>query len=743
MKKVLAVIALAGVGFLGFRTGTHQTLAASQVSLQSTSQSASQISTGQSNTLTAVISGSDHDQNVLVDLELYDQNGNKIGQKFFDNELIPANNTKTYTMTTDANLASGFYHFSVGIFNSGWNGLIQWADSVQTFQVGSGGQNNQGNAAVIYDSNGSRLLLTPGNGTEQFDAIIRNTDSANSHSVLIDLEIYNSSNQKVGQVFFDNQNFDANVARPYTIDADRGLPAGQYSFAVGIFNPGWNGNLHWAAPVFPFTVGANNGNPGDNSAVVLNPSGTTTDSNNALHAQFTNNSSSTHQVLIDLELYNSSNQKVGQKFFDNQNFGANSSMTFDMSVPANLPAGNYRYAAGVFNPGWNGVLHWYDTVKTITLQSGTTGGGTQNGQLAAHLVTGTFDRVAFKIVVTDPDLNQIEHSKLKIQLLGNNGSVAAERTVDPGFVSSGDPITAADGPGGQFPGPGALFQWMVNGPQDAPPNGTFDIKTILLDSNGNTIQDFGTIGTDTFGSQTLPPPPPQPPVTAGQFTAQLSTPTGDRSFLQIDLSSQNTELLGKAALKVDIIGNSGNILTENILTGSPLSNNHRIYGWGVVPQPCDNNLPGPTGNATMQVNVTVIDQTTEATLQQMGNIGTTQTATGQEIPQGCITLQSSSVDQQSIALNQTATFSATLKNIITAPETAKIVIDLRDNTGKIIDEKIFDNQTFQPGDVKSYQYTTPVNLVPGSYHFSVKSFIFGDLNASFDNLNPFTVQQPL
>ncbi len=74
--------------------------------------------------------------------------------------------------------------------------------------------------------------------------------------------------------------------------------------------------------------------------------------------------------LVDIEVYNSSGQKVYQTYWDNQSFSANVTKSFSRSwrVPSNLPRGTYTLKIGVFRTGWAGLNHWNDQAATFTVR---------------------------------------------------------------------------------------------------------------------------------------------------------------------------------------------------------------------------------------------------------------------------------------------------------------------------------------------------------------------------------------
>lgn len=71
--------------------------------------------------------------------------------------------------------------------------------------------------------------------------------------------------------------------------------------------------------------------------------------------------------LVDIEVYDSTNKKVGQQFFDNETFTAGQSKDYTMTWKEDSPSGTYTVMAGVFSPGWGKVYQWNASVNTATL----------------------------------------------------------------------------------------------------------------------------------------------------------------------------------------------------------------------------------------------------------------------------------------------------------------------------------------------------------------------------------------
>jgi autotransporter family porin len=79
-----------------------------------------------------------------------------------------------------------------------------------------------------------------------------------ARTVLVDLEVYNSSGGKVFQVWWDNQSFTAGQSRTLSTNwtLPTTLPAGTYTLKVGLFGTGWGPLVSWNASAGTLTVGS-------------------------------------------------------------------------------------------------------------------------------------------------------------------------------------------------------------------------------------------------------------------------------------------------------------------------------------------------------------------------------------------------------------------------------------------------------------------------------------------------------
>lgn len=74
----------------------------------------------------------------IVDIEIYNASGTKVHQRAFDGESIGSGATKTYA-TSWTPESSGTYTVKIGVFRSGWSGLLHWNDKAATVTLSGGG----------------------------------------------------------------------------------------------------------------------------------------------------------------------------------------------------------------------------------------------------------------------------------------------------------------------------------------------------------------------------------------------------------------------------------------------------------------------------------------------------------------------------------------------------------------------------------------------------------------------------
>ena len=227
----------------------------------------------------------------LIDVEVYDQSGRKVFQKYWDNRSLRSGRTQQLnTSWATQNLAAGSYTVQVGVFATGWGSLIHWNNDAATVTLTDATSTATSpttaatttaptttiavttttaapttTAATTTTTTTTTTSLAP---TTTLVAGVLSTSAAASPSpvapgasvtlsattrsdvarnMLVDLEAYDSSGQKVFQFWWDNQSFTAGQSRTLSTNwaVPSSLAAGTYTLKVGLFGAGWGPLVSW------------------------------------------------------------------------------------------------------------------------------------------------------------------------------------------------------------------------------------------------------------------------------------------------------------------------------------------------------------------------------------------------------------------------------------------------------------------------------------------------------------------
>lgn len=192
------------------------------------------------------------------------------------------------------------------------------------------------------------------------------TDTGGPLTGLVDCEIYDGGGSRIAQQSWDGQAFAAGQSRSYSFPWVAPAAPGAYTIKVGVFQPGWAGNVAWNAAAGQVTVAASAA-PASSfslSAVALPatlaPGGTTT-----VRATVQDTGTALAGGIIDLEVWNSAGERVGQQYYAGQNLAAGGSYSYTWAWTAPATSGSYTVKVGVFDAGWKS-LAWNDGAATIT-----------------------------------------------------------------------------------------------------------------------------------------------------------------------------------------------------------------------------------------------------------------------------------------------------------------------------------------------------------------------------------------
>lgn len=251
---------------------------------------------------------------------------------------------------------------------------------------------------------------------------------------IIDVEVYDSFNRKVFQQFFEiNETFATGTTREFTA---LWTPSefGTYTVRLGVFAGGWQKLLLWNDQLLP-KIAVEGGQVSDGKVKLLNAYITSTpyylSEQAILHAEFGASKIPSESVLIDLELSNSAGKKVAQQVFDMVQITSSSTIDKMLEVPRNLPGGTYYFNVGIFKPGWQGLVTWYDKAVTFTLGAS---GQYEDGNVIMTSATATPAVIkqgeVSTLAAAFASPNTQNHVLLDLALVDAGGKKVASRVID-------------------------------------------------------------------------------------------------------------------------------------------------------------------------------------------------------------------------------------------------------------------------------------------------------------------------
>jgi hypothetical protein len=188
--------------------------------------------------------------------------------------------------------------------------------------------------------------------------------SNNVQSAIVDIEIYDSGNNKIFQEYYTNQSLTANVDKDYAVLWVPGA-VGEYTVKLGIFRNDWSMLYHWNDRVFVVTVSAPE--PPSETRYTFTGSSSPEFPDIGQSTEVRVNVTASNQVqnvIVDLEIYNEAGQKIHQHYFTGQNFEPNTARQFLTNwTPSHAQA--YTVKTGIFSNDWGTLYHWEDTVFVI------------------------------------------------------------------------------------------------------------------------------------------------------------------------------------------------------------------------------------------------------------------------------------------------------------------------------------------------------------------------------------------
>ena len=211
-----------------------------------------------------------------------------------------------------------------------------------------------------------------------------------------------------------------------------------------------------------------------------------------IQARVTDTGGALANGIVDVEVYNSAGNRVGQQYFTGQNFAANQSQTYTYAWTAPAATGKYTVEIGVFGSGWTPNYAWNGNAATITVGSSDTAqynfeAGTQGWATSGGMITG----------VSSSGTQAFAGAKsLAVQFGGSSGGTQqayiASPTTPAGktvtfhvWIPAGSAVTAVQ----PFVQQGASGNWLWTGNYQSISNlsvGTWNTLTVTVPANAAT-----------------------------------------------------------------------------------------------------------------------------------------------------------------------------------------------------------------------------------------------------------------
>lgn len=196
----------------------------------------------------------------IVDVELYNAKGEKVAQKFWQDQDFKLNDAKEYVYSLNAPVEEGVYTVEIGVFTADWAQNSHWNDKAGTLTVKKPVA-PAGDPAFTSSSIVTPNPVAPGQAMTITTTV---TEIAGElKDAIVDVEVYNGKAEKVAQKFFTGQDFTPNLSEIYTFALNAPAEEGTYYVNVGVFTAEWTKNPHWNNDAATFTVKS-----GGNGAVV-------------------------------------------------------------------------------------------------------------------------------------------------------------------------------------------------------------------------------------------------------------------------------------------------------------------------------------------------------------------------------------------------------------------------------------------------------------------------------------------
>lgn len=265
------------------------------------------------------------------------------------------------------------------------------------------------------------------------------------------------------------------------------------------------------------------GTPTLNTTASVSPSSPAVSSPVIINAGVTNTGNSTNNLIVDLEIYNSSNAKVFQKFYEGQNFSQNQTRNYSEQFTPNS-SGTYKIFIGIFGPGWSPNHLWKEQAN---FSVGQTNPNPNPPPACTNVDTNAFAGCYYN----NPDLTDLKITRSESNINFDWGTGSPDPSIDPETFSvqwQGNfnfdsatydfTVTSDDGIRVWLGNELILDKWVDQPPTTyniakATTAGPKLVKVQYYENGGGAVAKVSW----TKRTSSTPPPNPDPPPSSGQI----------------------------------------------------------------------------------------------------------------------------------------------------------------------------------------------------------------------------------
>lgn len=322
------------------------------------------VTAGGSATLSATVtcaSGSLADG--VVSLDVLDPNGQKVAGQQWSAQAFATGQQRGYSFTWTAPATAGTYSLKVGVAAAGGSPVHHTNEGAGSVTVTA--------VPVAFESSATANPATvPAGQVTAITAVVKSTGGSYGNAI-VDLEVYDAANAKVGQQFWSGQNFAAGEQKSFSFNWTAPASPGAYTLKIGVFNADWSANPHWNNAAGTVTVSGST--PTFTSSATASPNPITAGQSTAITATVACTGGGLSNGIIDVEVYNSAGARVGQQVWSSETLAAGQQKSYTLNWTAPAAAGTYTVQVGVFGPAWSPQYDWNWQAGSVTVSSAPTG----------------------------------------------------------------------------------------------------------------------------------------------------------------------------------------------------------------------------------------------------------------------------------------------------------------------------------------------------------------------------------